>query len=283
MTDHPSLSALLAANAPDPRRTSPLPFWDDPHISTGMLAAHLDPTSDAATRRPEHVRATLRWLEETVTLDGALDVLDLGCGPGLYAQQLAEQGHRVVGMDLSLGSLEHARAAARGAGLGIDYRQGNYLELDESDAYDLVLLIYCDFGALARDEQRMLLMRICRALRPGGVFVFDVFGPDYPHVHPDQRTWSNHPSGGFWSPAPHVVLEERRHVPDQQAVARSIAVVAEGCQPVVHHLRDHYFHPDELAAMLHGTGFADVTFDGTVLAQQDPSLPRVTFVTGRRP
>lgn len=46
-------------------------FWDDEDISKGMLEAHLDPNWDAATRKP-------KWLDKFL--------LDLGCGPGLYAE-----------------------------------------------------------------------------------------------------------------------------------------------------------------------------------------------------
>jgi hypothetical protein len=37
-------------------------FWDDPHISEKMLAAHLDPSSDLASRRPETIERSVKWL-----------------------------------------------------------------------------------------------------------------------------------------------------------------------------------------------------------------------------
>ena len=279
-----SLSALLAANPLDPDATNAVAFWDDPHISQGMLSAHLDPTTDAATRRPDQVRATLRWLTQKVLEGrGHLDVLDLGCGPGLYAQQLAAAGHRVTGIDISTRSLDHARSEARRAGLAIDYQCQSYLTLDEEAAFDLVLLIFCDFGALTRADQVDLLARIMRALRPNGVLVFDVFGMDFPSHQRDNRTWTNHPDGGFWSAQPHLVLEESGHFPAQRVVARRIVVIPEDSEPVVHHLRDHYFDRTQLIGMLTESGFLAPQFDGTVIGSADVAPGSVLLVTAQAP
>jgi SAM-dependent methyltransferase len=284
MTGAGSLSALLAANPLDPDATNAVAFWDDPHISQGMLSAHLDPTTDAATHRPDQVRATLRWLTQKVLEGrGHLDVLDLGCGPGLYAQQLAAAGHMVTGIDISSRSLDYARSEARRAGLAIDYRCQSYLALDEEAAFDLVLLIFCDFGALTRADQIDLLARIMRALRPDGVLVFDAFGMDFPSHQRDHRTWTNHPVGGFWSPQPHLVLEESRHFPSQRVVARRIVVIPEDAEPVVHHLRDHYFDRTQLTEMLSESGYLAPRFDGTVIGSADVAPGGVLLVTAQAP
>ena len=58
-------------------------FWDDPHISKGMLAAHLNPNTEAASRRPEVIDRSVAWLVDTLGLREGDAVVDLGCGPGL--------------------------------------------------------------------------------------------------------------------------------------------------------------------------------------------------------
>ena len=65
------------------------PFWDDPHISQQLLAAHLDPRSDAASRCPDTIDRSVAWLTSQLDLRSCGRVLDLGCGPGLYAERLA--------------------------------------------------------------------------------------------------------------------------------------------------------------------------------------------------
>src|SRR5512141_801858 len=83
-------------------------FWDDPHISKQMLDAHLNPTMDAASRRPETIDHSVKWLRETLGLKPGDSLLDLGCGPGLYASRFARAGFRVTGMDYSHRSIEYA-------------------------------------------------------------------------------------------------------------------------------------------------------------------------------
>lgn len=71
-------------------------LWTDPHIARQMLAFHLDPHHDAASRRPGSIEGFVGWLDERLPLAGK-KLMDLGCGPGLYAQRLAQRGAQVTG------------------------------------------------------------------------------------------------------------------------------------------------------------------------------------------
>ena len=42
-------------------------FWDDPHISKGMLAAHLDPYLESATRKYDFIEKSVNWIKELIT------------------------------------------------------------------------------------------------------------------------------------------------------------------------------------------------------------------------
>ncbi len=67
-------------------------FWDDPHISKSMLEAHLNPNHDASSRKPDAIDKTVKHLFESKVLKAGMKVLDLGCGPGLYAERLCGAG-----------------------------------------------------------------------------------------------------------------------------------------------------------------------------------------------
>jgi hypothetical protein len=53
-------------------------FWTDPHIARQMLAAHLNPNSDAASRRPETIERSVAWIVQTLGLKPGDRALDLG-------------------------------------------------------------------------------------------------------------------------------------------------------------------------------------------------------------
>jgi SAM-dependent methyltransferase len=204
-------------------------FWDDPHISRQMLAAHLDPAIDVASRRPEIIEATVSWLVAWLALEPGDAVIDLGCGPGLYATRLAERGLRVTGVDVSRRSIDYARQVAAERGLPIDYRCQDYLTLDEQERYDAALLIYGDLCPLAPPKRDALLNRIYRALKPGGHFVFDVSTRRHRARHGLKHGWQVCADGGFWKPDPHLVLEQGFDYPDHDVfLDQYIVIEADG-------------------------------------------------------
>ena len=181
-------------------------FWDDPHISGQMLATHLDPDTDLASRKPETIGKSVGWIMGTLDLQPGDKLLDLGCGPGLYANRFAQLGLRVTGVDYSKRSIEYARNYAEMIGLEINYRYEYYLDLDDQDAYDAAVLIFGDYCVLDPEGRRQLLGNIHRGLKPGSAFVMDVTSHNLVHHQKDKCSWYA-TDAGFWRPMPHLVLE----------------------------------------------------------------------------
>lgn len=188
-------------------------FWTDPHIAQQMLAAHLDPTTDAASRRPEAIDLMVAWLVDELALRPGDQVLDLGCGPGLYASRLAERGLRVTGVDFSQGSIAYASRQAQERGLQIRYRCQDYLDLDDHSEYETALLIYGDFCPLSPVQRQKLLANTHRALKPHGALVLDVSRDQTQDQPPEKHQWYASP-GGFWRPGPHLVLQSAFSYPE---------------------------------------------------------------------
>lgn len=119
-----------------------------------------------------------RVLTETLGLDPRqLDVLDVGCGGGLLAEEFARLGCRVTGIDPSRKSIEEAQRHAAAADLMIDYRVGRAEQLPTEDGvFDVV---YCCDVLEHVDDVSRSVAEIARSLRPGGVFLYDTIN----------RTW----------------------------------------------------------------------------------------------
>lgn len=100
----------------------------------------------------------------------ALTVLDLGCGTGLSGSIVRDAAAHLVGVDVSHGMLERARAT----GLYDRLEQGelqDFLDRAEPQAHDLVLAldVFIYVGALERT-----VPAIARTLKPEGRAIFSV-------------------------------------------------------------------------------------------------------------
>ena len=67
-------------------------FWQDEYISKKLLAVHLDPHDDLASRKPGFMDRSAGWIGSLMPPALYPRLLDLGCGPGLYAQRFAKAG-----------------------------------------------------------------------------------------------------------------------------------------------------------------------------------------------
>ena len=136
---------------------------------------------DAFYRRPDPYpplqyrhRHILNLLEEELPATGAV-VLDIGCGPGEMAADLAKRGWRVHGIDISSSMIDIARKNVRSA-LG-DYSDvtlgvGDIENLPFPDAFFDAVVCAGVIEYLDGDEAWARELR--RVLKPGGILVINV-------------------------------------------------------------------------------------------------------------
>ena len=229
-------------------------FWNDPHISTQMLKVHLDPDVDAASRKPETIDRSVKWLIETLGLKAGASILDLGCGPGLYASRFARAGLQVAGVDYSRNSIDYASRYASEEKLEIVYRYQNYLELEDENQYDAAFLIYGDFCPLSPEQRSMLLKNIYRALKPAGKFVLDVTTREHRKSYGNNNNWYALESG-FWKPGRHLVLEEGFDYPEQSIWLDQYTVIEADGKVTVYRNWFQDYTPETITGELGQGGF----------------------------
>jgi len=225
-------------------------FWDDPHIAQQMLQAHLSPSTDAASRRPDTIDRSVDWLAGQLELRAGDSVLDLGCGPGLYASRLARRGLRVTGVDYSRNSIRYAREQAETERLAVEYVYQDYRTLTYEETFDAALLIYYDIGALSPGDRDTVLANAHRALRPGARLAIDVLTPQGLAESRAESGWSASAGGGFWRPGPHLVLTRAVLYPAESVGLDEYVVVDETGQWTLYRVWAQAYTPEEFGALL---------------------------------
>lgn len=113
----------------------------------------------------------LETIEALCNPDITDEVLELGCGTGLYTRLLSPHVYRVVGVDFSAIAIE--KAIAQGQGDNIQFVIGDVQNLNmfPDSAFDKILAIDV-LEHLSDSQLRASLREIVRLLKRDGVFVF---------------------------------------------------------------------------------------------------------------
>ncbi|MFN8633892.1 MAG: tetratricopeptide repeat protein [Chloroflexota bacterium] len=147
------------------------------------------------------------------------DVLDLGCGTGLCGVEVRPFARRLVGIDLSPGMLEQARA--RGIYDELHEAELTSALADVPESFDLILAgdVLTYFGDL-----RPVLTGVAGALRPGGLLVLSVEQLQAGDVHLHD--------GGRYAHSPRYLREATRAAGLHEVTMRECTVRLERGEPV---------------------------------------------------
>jgi ubiquinone/menaquinone biosynthesis C-methylase UbiE len=188
-------------------------------------------------------------------------VLDLGCGTGMLACRIAEEGLAVVGADPAAGMLRVARARLGGGKVSWVASDGQSLQLPERFA--LIYMTGHAFQALLTDAEAVgVLAAAARHLALGGRFAFDTRNPAC-------REWES------WTPALSAeIVETAEHGRVEEATAADFDT-ATGVCALTHRYRFldkgteqtgrsriRFVEPAEVARLLAEAGLAPLAWYG---------------------
>jgi len=234
--------------------------WNDPTFSARMLREHLDESHGAASRQAAERAAQLAWLWARLALAPGRRLLDLTCGPGLYAVPLAQRGVVVTGVDFGPASIAHARQLAEAAGVAA---RCAFVEADvrdyepEAGSYDAALFLYGQLAVFPREQTAALLAKAGRALRPGGRLVVELLDPA--RIDREDSTWWFADDKGLWGERPFLHLGERRwNAAERTSVERYYILHLESGAMDEVVLCDQTYEIDEMERLMRAAGFATV-------------------------
>lgn len=195
------------------------------------VAEHLG----AAYLRYAHTKGTGQEIDHLITtlgLDAGMRVLDVGCGPGRHAHELARRGIACHGVDVSERFIELARSDAPA---GATFERVDARKLTFRNEFDAAICL-CQgaFGMMTADgDDEAVLAGIGRAIRPGGPLALTAFNAYYAVKY--------HVSASF--EAATGIAHERTTVHDESGSTREVELWT-GC-----------YTPKELRLLLDTCGF----------------------------
>ena len=101
-------------------------------------------------------------------------VLDIACGTGPHLVRLAERGFAMSGLDLSHRNIEFLRQRLAARGHDAQLLVGDMTDFRVPRRLDAAICMQDSQGHLLTNEQLVAHLRcVARAVRPGGLYVFD--------------------------------------------------------------------------------------------------------------
>lgn len=125
------------------------------------------------------------FIERELEADRTKRILDIGCGTGRHAIELARRGYSVTGFDLSEGQLRLARAKAAAANVIVDFQCRDATEPHFRQEFDAAIM-FCEaaFPLMETDEKNYaILQHAGAALRPGGKLLLTTLNALFPLFH----------------------------------------------------------------------------------------------------
>lgn len=233
-------------------------FWDNFHISKYLLDTHLAPDVELASRKLPFIKESVDWIASLSIHDEKRAILDLGCGPGIYCELFCKASFDVTGVDFSKRSIDYATKNAIDNHMQINYIYQNYLNISYEDDFDVVTLVYCDFGVLSPSNRLLLLKKIKKTLRKDGILVLDGFTAinfnDFLEIQ-SIKFYDN----GFWSEKPNVCIENRYLYSDTQNYLEQYTIItSDDCQ--CYNIWNQSFNVGSLSSELKMAGFENLEF-----------------------
>ena len=182
-------------------------------------------------------------------------ILDLCCGQGRHALELARRGFQyVTGLDRSRYLIRLARKRAKQRNLQVSFHEGDIRKFRLGDGeFDCVCILGNSFGYFERPEDDLAVLEaVKRTLAFGGKLVMDLMDGEWMCRHFEPRSWE-------WIDQNHFVCRERTLAKDHdRLISREVVVHAERGVITDQFYAERLYSKERLEALLSRVGFSNL-------------------------
>lgn len=200
-------------------------------------------------------------------------VLDLGCGTGNHALELAGRGYEMAAVDVSPHMLAEAERKLRASSLGgkVSFHEADIRDFNLDRQFDAIVVMFAVLGYQLENDDVLRTLRNARNhIKKDGLLVFDVWhGPAVLRERPAQRLKTIKTEHGEILRASGGTLDVNRHVCTVDIRIWNL----ENDRVVSRTEESHtqrYFFPLELQLFLEDSGFEPIRLGAFPQFQQDP-------------
>ncbi len=236
--------------------------WNDPTFSARILREHLSQDHQLASRKTEVITAQIKWIHEnclgSTSTNTPMNILDLGCGPGLYSRGLAADIHKYTGLDFGPASIKHAQQEYTIKGQ-CEFVLGDVVEADFGINHDLVMMIYGELNVFSPQNCRKILAKAYSALGPGGTLLIEAQSFDViKGMAESANSWSS-AEAGLFTEFPHICLTENNWLADESTSLQQFHVITDDDnEPVTYRSTTKAWTEDELEGLFGEAGFSGI-------------------------
>jgi SAM-dependent methyltransferase len=205
---------------------------------------------------PQATQFEAKFVMESLGVDAGAQILDVGCGYGRHAMELAARGYHLVGLDSSLPLLLRGADEAQRRGLTINFVHGDMRDMTYESQFDGAYCLFSSFGYFDDETNKRTAQNIAKALKPGARFVVEVLNRDYLVADLPSRVW--------WEGDGCVVLEEVEFNYFSSRIVSNRSVVFDDGRQLEHEISLRSFSLHELGKFLHAVGFRVLEISGSM-------------------
>jgi SAM-dependent methyltransferase len=272
------------------RSTAPLPWaegdnipWNDPQFSHRMLQEHLCQDHDAASRRSAKIDQHVGWIHRHLLSGQSTRILDLCCGPGLYANRLARLGHACVGIDYSPASIAYALNQSKKEKLRCTYKQEDIRTAEYGSQFDLAMLIFGEFNVFPPQDAKQILKKILAAVAKNGLLLLEVHTIAAIREKGQEKNFWYSSEKGLFSDSPYLFLEESFWEPQGRTTTIRYYIIDARTGKVQRHAQSlQAYTKSQYRSVLEDHGFGHVEFYPSLSGEEDKSQSDFIVIVAKK-
>lgn len=245
---------LEIAKTPEPFKEGTHEIWLDQERADLVMKSHFDENIPGGSRGSDFINEAVDFIHNVAPVEKYKNIVDLGCGPGLYSQRLAKLGYEVVGIDFNKNAIDFAINAAKEENLSIEYRNEDFTSIELEQKFDIALLIYQIYGVFGPEKRKKILRNIHSGLKSEGLLLMDVLSEKSYENYEQKLMWWIADKGSPFSDKEHLVLYSSRKYPNKVTLASNVIAFGDG-KLINYNYWNQHFSIEDLEKEVNESGF----------------------------